>query len=267
VRIVFLIVDGLNLIRRVYAATPESESSSRFDAALGSTVQSLRRALTEFSPTHAVVVFDGGEPTWRHQLYPEYKAGRKPMPEELRAGLDRYHEGFLKLGVSSVSKDGVEADDVVATLATGVSVHDGDAIILSTDTAFCQLASDRIAVRDHFQKRALDETYVREKFGVAAGELVDLWALAGSPTTHIPGVPGVGLKTAARLLEEHGSLERVLESVSDMKGKLGETLRTSADLARLSWKLARLRSDLELGWNLKSFRFRPTQLSRWREAR
>ncbi len=256
-RIVFLIVDGLNLIRRVYAATPAAEGSLHFDAALGAAVQSLRRALLEVSPTHAVVVFDGGEPTFRHELYPEYKAGRKPMPEELRAGLGRYPEAFATLGVASVSRPGVEADDVVATLATGVAVRDGSAIILSSDTAFCQLVSERVAVRDHFQKRALDEAYVREKFGVGPGELVDLWALAGSGTTHIPGVRGVGLKTAAKLLQEHGSFDRVLESAGSMKGKLGESLRTSAEIARLSRQLARLRSDLALGWNLQSFRYRP----------
>jgi protein Xni len=252
--IVFLIVDGLNLIRRVYAAAPLGEPSAHFDSALGATVQSLRRALTELSPTHAVVVFDGGEPTWRHQLYPDYKAGRKPMPEELRAGLDRYREAFSKLFVPSVEKPGIEADDVVATLATGVAAHDGRAIILSTDTAFCQLISERILVRDHFQKRALDEGYVREKFGVRPGELVDLWALAGSGTTNIPGVPGVGVKTAAKLLEEHGSLAGVLEAAARMTGKLGETLRRNVELARLSQELARLRSNLELGWNLKAFR-------------
>jgi protein Xni len=256
VRIVFLIVDGLNLIRRVYAATPDAESSSHFEAALGATVQSLRRALAEASPTHAVVVFDGTEPTFRHSLYPEYKAGRKPMPEALRVGLDRYPVEFAKLGVSSVSKPGVEADDVVATLAAGVAAHDGDAIILSTDTAFCQLVSPRVRVRDHFQKRALDENYIKEKFGVRPGDLVDLWALAGSSTTHTPGVPGVGVKTAARLLAEHGSLERVLDSASAVKGKLGESLRTNVELARLSQKLARLRVDLPLGWNLKAFRYR-----------
>jgi protein Xni len=261
-RIVFLIVDGLNLVRRVYAATPAAEGSDHFEAALGASLQSLRRALLEASPTHAVVVFDGKEPTFRHELYSDYKAGRKPMPEELRLGLHRYPEEFSKLGVSSVSREGVEADDVIATLAMGVAIHDGNAIILSTDTAFCQLASDRVTIRDHFEKRALGEAYVRKKFGVGPGKLVDLWALAGSGTTQIPGIPGVGFKTAAKLLEEHGSLERVLESAPAVKGKLGESLKTHAELGRLSQKLARLRSDLELGWNLKSFRYRPTQLSR-----
>lgn len=250
-----LAVDALNLIRRIHAATPPEEPEVHFSSALGASVQSLGRALRELSPSHAVVVFDGEEPTWRHQYYEGYKAGRKPMPEELRAGLARYREAFFEMGVSSVEKPGLEADDVIATLATGVAAHDGRCIILSTDTVFCQLLSDRIEVRDHFQKRWLDRDYVRKKFGVEPGKLVDLWALAGSSTTNIPGVPGIGVKTAARLLGERGDLDAVLEAGKKMGGKLGKSLREHVDRARLSHRLARLSTDLELGWNLKSFRY------------
>jgi protein Xni len=252
--ILFLAIDGLNLIRRVYAGTPEDRPSAHLQAALDATTHSLRRALSEVSPSHAVVVFDGEGLTWRHRVYPDYKAGRKPMPEELREGLHRYREAFLGLGVPSVSKPGTEADDIIATLAKGVAAHGDKAIVLSTDTVFCQLLSDRIVVRDHFQKRALDRDYVRTKFGVAPEQLVDLWALAGSGTTHIPGVSGIGIKTAGRLLSEHGSLDQVLGAALGMKGTLGENLRRHADVARLSGELARLKTDLELGWNLKSFR-------------
>jgi protein Xni len=253
--LLLLAVDALNLIRRVYAATPPEEPAAHFDSALRASAQSLVRALREASPTHAVVVFDGEEPTWRHHLYSDYKAGRKPMPDELRAGLERYRETFQTLGVPSVAKAGLEADDVIATLATVVAAHEGKTVILSTDAVYCQLLSSRIRVRDHFQKRELDLGYVRKKFGVAPEELVDLWALAGSTTTNIPGVPGVGVKTAARLLEEHGDLESILEAAKGMSGKLGESLRAQADRARLSRELAGLRTDLELGWNLRSFRY------------
>lgn len=253
--IVLLAVDGLNLIRRVYAGTPEEDPSSHFESALGATVQSLRRALGELSPSHAVVVFDGDEPTWRHRLYADYKAGRKPMPDELRAGLDRYREAFAReLGIASVSKPATEADDAIATLSTVVAARNGKAIVLSTDTVFCQLLSERIRVRDHFQRRELDEDYVRKKFGVRPQQLVELWALSGQSTTHIPGVSGIGPKTARKLLDEHGSLAGALEFAASGGGRIAETLRRHEGMARLSLELSRLRCDLELGWNLKSFR-------------
>ncbi len=253
----FLGVDALNLIRRVYAATPEDEGAQHFEGALQASVQSLRRALRDAGPTHAVAAFDGTEPTWRHQLYEDYKAGRKPMPELLRNGLDQYRVAFEELGVSSVSKPELEADDIAATLATKVAEHNGRAVILSTDKVYCQLISERITIRDHFLKRDLDRSYVVEKFGVAPELLVDFWGLAGNASTHIPGVQGVGAKTAAKLLEEHGSLEEVLAGADAVSGKLGERLRAGMEEARMSRQLAGLRCALELGWNLKMFRIEP----------
>lgn len=250
-----LIVDALNLIRRVYAATPDDSDPAHFDGALTATVQSLRRALRGASPTHAVAVFDGSERTWRHELYPEYKAGRKPMPEALRDGLGRYETAFGECGVRSVRKNELEADDVAATLASKIAESDGFAMILSTDKIYCQLLSERIAVRDHFNKLDVDRGYVVQKFGVGPEKLVALWALAGNASTHIPGVSGVGAKTAAKLIDDHGSLDAVLSAAESMSGKLGERLREGGDIARISYRLAELRRDLDLGWNLKTFRW------------
>ena len=250
----FLIVDALNLIRRVHAATPEDKEPQHTEAARNATVQSMKRALGHARPTHVVAVFDGDGPTWRDELYADYKAGRKPMPEALRAALSTYREAFSELGVASVSKPALEADDVVATLATKAAEHESEAIILSTDNAYCQLISKNITLRDHFQKLDRDRGYVQKKFDVPPEQLVDLWALAGSSSTHIPGVPGIGLKTAAKLLHEHETLSQVLEAASNMSGKLGVTLRENSDAARMSRELSRLRQDLELGWNLKEFK-------------
>jgi len=257
VAIRFLIVDALNLIRRVHAATPEDKEPRHTEAARNATVQSLKRALGHARPTHVVAVFDGEGPTWRDKLYADYKAGRKPMPEALRAALSSYRKSFSELGVASVSKPALEADDVVATLATKAAEHESEAIILSTDHAYCQLISDHIALRDHFQKQDRDRGYVQKKFNVPPEQLVDLWALAGSASTHIPGVPGIGLKTAAKLLHEHESLSQVLEAAANMSGKLGNTLRENSDRARMSRELSHLRRDLELGWNLKEFSLSP----------
>lgn len=179
------------------------------------------------------------------------------MPEPLREGLDRYRAAFKELEVESVSKPELEADDIAATLATKVAEHDGDAVILSTDKVYCQLLSKQLVIREHFLKQDLDRGYVITKFGVAPELLVDLWALAGNASTHIPGIAGIGAKTAAKLLDEHGSLENVLAAATGVEGKLGERLRAGADEARLSRRLAALRCDLELGWNLKMFRVTP----------
>jgi protein Xni len=254
-----LIVDALNLIRRVYAATPE-DAPEHATRALDASSQSLRRALKATSPSHAVAVFDGEGTTWRHRLYPDYKAGRKPMPEVLRTDLHRYREAFSRVGVSSVAKEGLEADDVIATLAVKVAASGGEAIILSTDKIFCQLVGEGISLRDHFQNRILDRGDIMEKLGVPPEGLVDLWALAGNPTTNIPGVPRVGIKTAAKLLQRYATLEGVLGAAAAIPGKLGESLALAghADQARTSRALAALRCDLELGWNLKSFALAPT---------
>ena len=253
-KIRLLLVDALNLIRRVYAAHPGEDGPERVEGALDSTLGSLRRALRECGPTHAVIVFEGKGPGWRHERYPDYKAGRTPMPEALKAGLPGFEAAFLEEGIVSHSFPGVEADDVIATLATKVAGRGGEAVILSTDRTFLQLLSDRIEVRDHFRQRDLDRAFVMEKYGVAAEQFVDFLALCGESTNNIKGVPGIGAKTAARLLQKFGTLERLLSAAESLKGKPGDALRKHAEAVLLAKTLVALQTDLELGLNLKSFR-------------
>lgn len=251
----FLLVDALNLIRRVYAAQPGDDGPQRVEDALTTTVHSLQRAMRECRPTHAVCVFDGQEHGWRHELYAAYKAGRVPMPPALQSSLTTFEEAFLELGVPSLVFPTLEADDVIATLAGKVALRNGRVVILSTDKMFIQLLSDQIKIRDHFKKRDVDHVYVLEKFGVKPEQFIDLLALAGDSTNNIPGVPSVGLKTAARLLLEFNDLDNILSVAAMMKGKTGEMLRSHAEDARTSQALVRLCSDMELGLNLKSFRY------------
>ena len=250
----FLLVDGLNLIRRVYAAHPGEDGPERVKGAIESSLGSLRRALRECEPTHAVVVFEGEGRSWRYESYPGYKAGRTPMPEALRSGLPGFEEAFLGDGVASVSLPGVEADDVIATLASKVALRGGRAVILSTDKTFLQLLSDRVRVRDHFHQRELDRAFLIDKYGIEPGQLTDFLALCGDSTNNIKGVPGIGAKTAARLLEEFGTLERLVSASGSMKGKWGESLRRYVEELRHAKTLVTLRTDLDLGLNLKSFR-------------
>jgi len=258
-----LLVDALNLIRRVYAAQPGEDGPERVEAGRAACGQSLERALRECSPTHAAAVFEGPGATWRHRLFAGYKAGHRPMPEALRAGLPAYEETFFRLGVRSLRLSGREADDVIATLAVKVEKAGGEAVILSTDKIFLQLLSRRVSVRDHFGRRDLDGSYVLRRFGVPPESFVDYLALAGDATNGVAGVAGVGPKTAAMLLADYDSLDGALAAAAAGEGgtalspKLAARLRTQDAAARLARSLVGLKTDLELGIRLKSLRCAP----------
>ncbi len=254
-KITFLLVDALNLIRRVYAAHPGEEGPEHINGALESTVNSLKRAIRETNPTHAACIFDSHENSWRHELLPVYKQGRQPMPDELKKSLNSFKSSFLEIGITSLTFPNIEADDIIATLAHKTAQKNGYAIILSTDKSFLQLLSDNISVRDHFNKRDLNSEYVETKFTVRPDQIIDLFAIAGDTTNHIPGVPGVGLKTSAKLLKEHETLENVISRSETFKGKMGENIRSSIKEIRLSQKLVQLQTDISLGLNLKALRY------------
>ena len=252
-----LLVDALNLVRRVYAAQPGDDGPDRAEGAKLSSTQSLRRALRECRPTHTVAVFDGQPPTWRHRLHNGYKAGHRPMPGALSDALPAYREAFAALGVQSLERPELEADDVIATLATKVRAGGGSAIILSTDKIFLQLLDESILVRDHFQQRDLDHAWMTDRFGIEPERLVDYLALTGDSANGIAGVQGIGPKTAARLIADFGTLEAILAAASRSgaiaPGLTAKLVEHEQD-ARLAQSLMRLRIDLRLGVNLRYLR-------------
>lgn len=253
-----LLADALNLVRRVYAAQPGDDSPERAEGAKVSSSQSLTRALRQCRPTHAIAVFDGQPPTWRHLLDDDYKQGRKPMPTALSDALPAYREAFAAVGVPSLEVPELEADDVIATLATKVAASGGHAIVLSTDKVFLQLLSDHVAVRDHFGQRDLDRAWMLDRFGVSPERFVDFLALTGDSTNGIRGVRGVGPKTAAKLIGEFDTLEGVIAAATTgdaIAPKLKEKLVEHEKEARLAQSLMRLRTDLHLGVNLRSLRY------------
>ncbi len=221
-----LLVDALNLIRRVYAAQPGEDGPERAEEGRVACVQSLQRALREGSPTHAVAVFEGEGETWRHRLFAGYKAGHAPMPGALKQALPGYEESFARVGVRSFRLPGVEADDVIGTLATKIEQAGGRAVILSTDKVFLQLLSSLVAVRDHFKKTDLDRAWVLRRFGVPPERFADYLALTGDSGNGIPGVSGVGPKTAVRLITDFDSLDAALAATGDGEG--GEAERAEA---------------------------------------
>jgi len=253
--VTFLLVDALNLIRRIYAAQPGDDTPERAENARMTTAQSLQRALRECTPTHAVCVFDSQEKGWRHREYPQYKEGRRPMPEALHAALPKYEETFEQLGIPSIQIPKLEADDVIATFASKVASRGGTVTILSTDKIFFQLLTDRIKIRNHFLRHDIDGSYVLEHFQVRPDQFVDFLALTGDSTNNVKGVPSVGPKTAARLLAHFDTLEDLLTASYSISGKPGDMIRTHCEDARRARRLTQLCTDLELGYNLTAFRY------------
>ena len=255
--ITLLLVDGLNLIRRVYAAQPGEDGPERAEGARLSSAQSLRRALRRSAPSHAACVFDGDGESWRHRLHPGYKQGHAPMPEALSQALDGYRQAFRELGVASLGFPDLEADDVIATVAVKAAGAGARVTVLSTDKIFAALLPFGVAVRDHFTGRDIDAAAVMAKFGVEPRQLFDYLALAGDRGNDIAGVPGIGAKTAADLLTRFANVEEALAAADRVGGALGRRLREHAETARRCRELVALRTDLDLGVNLSQLRYTP----------
>lgn len=252
-----LAIDGLSLIRRVFEGNKQHPAEERVEKATQSAIQSLRRALRELSPSHAVCALDAGGANWRHALYPEYKATRPPAPD----GLDTVVAGVVSQlnawQIPVLTVPGVEADDVLGSLAYALARHEKECLILSTDKDFLQIVCQHTLVRNHFARETRDADWIRVRYGVWPEQMADLLALMGDAADNIPGVPLIGPKTAASLLNDYGTLTNLLESARAVPGKVGENLRAHADAARLSLSLVRLKLDVKLGLSLGDMRYTP----------
>ena len=254
-----LLIDGLNLVRRIYSALPEDRRDNFTDQSrfrfVQSCTHSLARALKEHNPSHCLAVFEERQITWRHEIFPQYKNNRKPPPESLIDSLGDVEKAFKETGVSPFRLTGFEADDVIATFATGVANRNGKAVILSTDRLLCQLISSEIQIYDHFSGQVIDESKVYEKFGVGVNKIVDVMALAGDSSLSVPGIKSVGLKTAAKLIDKFGDLETILDSTSKIPGALGNNISACKIDAKIAYQIFRLKTDIPLGVNLNQFRY------------
>lgn len=251
-----LLIDGLNLIRRVHAGVPEQGDSDEYKNLVEEAcISSLRRALRQHQPSHVLCVLDGEGPSWRSALFPDYKKSRQPMSDKLRILITQIVERFDNEGVGSIIVPEIEADDLIASIALKFVEMGGRVTVLSTDKSFCQLLSMEISVYDHFAGQERDRQYVRERFGVESEQLVDLFALAGDSSLDIPGIRGIGVRTAAKLLRDHRSLEDVFAAADDISGSLGSKIIHGKEAAKLAYRLVALWSNASVGTNLKNFRY------------
>lgn len=247
-----LIVDGLNLIRRLYAALEaEQDLTRRVERTQSVSIDAIVKLIKQIQPSHIVVVFDSSGQTWRHQIFPEYKLGRTPMDDALLDALPSFANVFRFNGFHCLRLAGWEADDLIATLAMKAANQGVKSYIVSTDKGFTQLLdNDNILQYDYFAKLGYDKAWVPGKYGVTASQLTDYWALVGDTTNRIPGVKGIGPKTALSIMEIHSTIEAIYQNVEAFPDRIQSLLSDNYEQCLLSRQLVALRTDVEIGVRL-----------------
>lgn len=242
-----ILVDGSSYLFRAFHALPAlTNSQGQPTGAIVGVVNMLRKLRNDYQPTHFAVVFDAPGKTFRDDLYAEYKANRPPMPDELRMQIERLHEIIRAMGLPLLVIDGVEADDVIGTLARQAAEQGMDVLISTGDKDMAQLVDEHVTLVDTLQDTVLDREGVIAKFSVAPEQIVDYLTLVGDTSDNIPGVPKVGPKTAAKWLQQYGLLDALVVHADEIRGRVGENLRASLDQLPLSKQLATIKCDVEL---------------------
>ncbi|NCX93481.1 MAG: DNA polymerase I, partial [Gammaproteobacteria bacterium] len=255
-------MDGSSyLFRAFYALPPLTTKTGHPTGAMLGVLNMLDRLLQEYDPEYIGVIFDAKGKTFRHHLYEAYKAHRRAMPEDLKQQVEPLHELVKALGLPLVMIEGVEADDVIGTLALAAS-REGQTVLISTgDKDIAQLVNPRVSLIDTMKGAYSDEAGVKAKFGVRPDQIIDYLALVGDASDNIPGVSKVGPKTALKWLEEYGSLDNLLAHADEISGKVGENLRADRETALLSRQLVTIQCDVPLPVTWQSLIRRPVDPS------
>jgi DNA polymerase-1 len=241
------VLDALNFLFRAFHALPPLKTTKgEQTGAIYGLCQMMLKIEREERPTHLTCVFDAPGETFRNQLYAGYKAHRPPMPPELAGQIGMVRTVVEAFGLTTLEVPGYEADDVIAALARRGTEAGMEVVICSSDKDLLQLCAEDVSILDTMKNRRLGPEAVREKFGVGPERLGDVLALMGDSIDNVPGVDGIGPKTAAELINKYGSLDALLEHASEVKGKRGEALVAARDLVRTSRELVRLRDDAPL---------------------
>ena len=249
------LVDGSSYLYRAYHALPKlTNSAGEPTGALLGVANMLRRLLNDANSANIAVVFDAKGPTFRHEMYDQYKANRPPMPTDLRQQIEPIHEIVRLLGLPLIQVSGVEADDVIGTLATQAAAKGMDCIISTGDKDMAQLVNEHVSLINTMTNTHMDSDGVVEKFGVKPEQIVDFLALTGDKADNIPGVEKCGPKTAAKWLNDWQNLEGVMSHAETVKGKIGEYLREALETLPLSQNLATIRVELELDHDIGDLR-------------
>ena len=253
----FILVDGSSyLFRAFHGLPPLTNTKGQDTGAIYGVINMLKSLIKQYSPTHIGVVFDAKGKTFRDDIYPEYKANRPPMPDELRSQIAPLHEIIKAMGLPLIIEDGVEADDVIGTLARQAGEQGIDTLISTGDKDMAQLVNEHVTLINTMNNQLMDVQGVQDKFGIPPELVIDFLALKGDKVDNIPGVPGVGDKSAQGLLNGIGGIEAIYQNLDkiaelDFRGAktLGKKMAEYEEQARLSYKLATIDVDLNLDYS------------------
>jgi len=242
-----VLVDGSSYLYRAYHALPKLTSSrGEPTGAIHGVLSMILKLAKEQETEHFAVIFDAPGKTFRDEMFDEYKANRPPMPDDLRLQIDPLLEAVPAMGLPMLRIEGVEADDVIGTLCRQAAA-DGMQVLVSTgDKDMTQLVDENITLVNTMSGTLLDRDGVKKKFDVFPEQIIDYLGLVGDSSDNIPGVPRVGAKTAAKWLNQYGSVASIIENADEITGKVGESLRENLDQLKLSQDLATIRQDVEL---------------------
>lgn len=251
-----LLVDGSSYLYRAFHAMPDLRSPDGLPTgALYGVLNMLRRLQQDVPHDYAACIFDAKGKTFRNDLYPEYKANRPPMPDDLRLQVDKVHDLVARMGWPIIVLPGVEADDVIGTLAQQADAAGFKVVISTGDKDMAQLVTDNVTLVNTMTNETFDEAGVVAKFGVKPNRIIDYLTLIGDKVDNVPGVDKCGPKTALKWLEAYDSLEGVIEHAQEIKGKVGEHLQTAIPHLPLSYELITIKCDVPLtdtlpkGWD------------------
>ncbi|NWN92847.1 DNA polymerase I [Marinobacter adhaerens] len=252
-----VLVDGSSYLFRAYHALPPLTTSKNHPTgAIKGVIAMIRRLEQDFPGSKVVVVFDAKGKTFRHELYEEYKANRPPMPDDLAIQIDPIHQMVKAMGLPLLIVEGVEADDVIGTLANEATSKGIDVVVSTGDKDMAQLVSDHVTLINTMTEAHTDRDAVLERFGVRPDQIIDYLALVGDKVDNIPGVNKCGPKTAVKWLQTYDNLDGIMENAHEIKGKVGEYLREALDTLPLSRELATIKMDVELDFGLEDLQDR-----------
>jgi len=250
------LIDGNSILYRSYYAIQHLSTSQGFPTnAIYGFINTLKKLLEQEKPHYLGIVFDTKGPTFRHKVFKEYKAHRKPMPDDLSVQVPVLKKVIQALNIPLFESEDYEADDVLGTLAKKASHQKIKTVIVSTDKDLLQLVGPSIQVYNPSKETYLDEKQVKEFFGVAPSRVIDVLSLWGDPSDNIPGVPGIGEKTSKKLIAQYGSLEMLLKNLERMRNpRLKEKIEQNLNQLELSRQLVTIEKNLEISFNLEKFR-------------